>query len=173
MLGTLLGLVSDILPTLAVGAGPLGIVAAVVGRSGGIWIKLAAAALVAVAIAGAAVHYIGLRSDAAKLAVLTPRIAGLEASLGCPARPQHERDLFACIPARDRDSERARAEAIRRNEEAAAKARRALEVRLSGTETELAAANWVIENSAPADDGPLPKVLRDHYARERAKRGVK
>jgi hypothetical protein len=128
---------------------------------------------VAIAVAGATVHYMKLRSDSAALHDLQPRIASLEASLGCPARPESERDLFACIPARDRDAAEARAETIRKNDLAAAQARASLERRNSALEEVLGKANAAIEAAAAADDGPLPKVMLDYWRRERALRGVK
>jgi hypothetical protein len=180
MIELILGAAASTLPTVALGAGPLGLVTAFFARSGGIpavtsfWLKVAAATLLAIAVAGATVHYMKLRADSAALHELQPRIAGLEASLGCPDRPAAaERDLFACIPARDRDAEHARAEAIRQNEGKAAIARAALERTNKALKAELDARDELIEDASAADDGPLPKVLLDAWRRERVKRGVK
>lgn len=152
----------------------LGLATGILARAtGGIWLKVAVGILVAAAVTAASVHYLGLRADSAQLAALIPRISGLESSLGCPDRPKQERDLFNCIPARDRDAAQARAEAIRKNEAAAAIARASLERQAAELQSELDAANDAIEAAAAADDGPVPKVMRDNWRRERARRGVK
>jgi hypothetical protein len=163
-------------PTLAVGAGPLAGILGLVARfkpNAKVWLIIGAVILGIVTVAGASIHYMKLKDAAADWHAVAPKIAALEAALGCPQRPDEERELFACIPARDRDAEHARAEATRKEQEASARALDALQKKHDEVTRDLDAANELIEDATAADDGPLPKVMLDNWRRERARRGVK
>jgi hypothetical protein len=126
-----------------------------------------------IAIAGFTAHYEHLKNAASDLAALQPKIAALAQDLGCDGRDENERDLFACIPARDRDAAEAKAAALRKQQADMALALEFERRRADQNAAELADANAAIERSSAADDGPLPKVMRDNWARERARRGLK
>lgn len=176
MLTALLTLAASWLPTLAIGAGPVGLLLGLLPKlapSWRTWLRIGAVAMAAFAIAGATVHYMKLRGAAAELAELRPKIAALGAALGCQERPPAERDLFTCLPARDRDAALARERAEQQAADALRRAQAELSAKADNLQSELDAANDVIDDAAEVDDGPLPKVMRDNWARERTRRGVK
>jgi hypothetical protein len=128
---------------------------------------------VIIAVVGFTAHYEHLKDKAADFLVLQPKIAALERDLGCDGRDENERELFTCIPARDRDAAEAKAAALRKLQGDMALALEFERRRADQNAAELADANAAIERSSAADDGPLPKVMRDNWARERARRGLK
>lgn len=176
MIAAALALIASWLPTLAVGAGPLGILAGIVSKfapNWRTWLRIGAIIFAVIAIAGAGAHYANLRNAAADLRELQPKIAALEESLGCPSRAEAEQSLFECIPARDRDAAQARATAARAQQEAAARAQDELQRAHDALAHDLEIANAYIDAAESADDGVLPKVMLDNWARQRARMGVK
>jgi hypothetical protein len=137
-------------------------------------ILIAVAVLAAViAIVGFTAHYEHLKNAAAELAELQPKIAALEHDLRCDGRDENERELFACIPARDRDIAAAKAAEIERQQLVYARELDAERKRADENAADLEFANELINSAGAADDGPLPKVMKDNWTRERARRGLK
>lgn len=172
----ILGFLLSWAPTIVAGSGPLALIAGIAAKfmpSFRTYLVLGAIAAGVIAVGAATAHYLHLRSQAAELAELQPKVAGLEQSFGCPSRPAAERDLFACIPARDRDIEAARADEKRKQQEAANAAQADLQQKADALQKELDAAEDAIQDSTAADDGPVPQVMKKAWARERAKRGKK
>lgn len=178
----------SILALLAAGVGHLGLLALAGGPLGlGIaWLGSMAAnktvKLVAIAIGlllligvsvGLTVHIERLEQDRAAFRALSGEVAALQAKYGCPARPAHERDLGACLTARAREAEKARADEVARLARAAAQAQADLAAATAVLDRQSADTEAFIDRAAPGRDGPVPGVLLDTWARERAARGVK
>lgn len=164
------------LPMLAAFTGPAGMVVGLAAKfmpNAKTWLIVGAVVLGIVTVAGAAVHYMKLVDAADDWRAIQPKIAAQEQSLGCPARPAEERDLFACIPARERDAATARADTERKAAQAVADAQTLLQAKAEQLQHDLNAAEDAIADASDADDGPVPKVMRDYWTRERTQRGIK
>jgi hypothetical protein len=130
--------------------------------------------LVAVAlVAGASFYVAHLYQKAEAFDDLSAEHRAIEVRYGCDKRPSiAERELQSCLIARDLDAEKAHRKEIERERDAAAKAQADLDAKALAAARE----QWEEENiinAAPAvDDGPVPKVLLDAWARERKRLGV-
>lgn len=129
--------------------------------------------IVAIAAVAFTVHYERLKRDSEAYKALRGTMTSLETKYGCDQRPEHERDLAACLTARERDAADAAKARVEQLEREAAKARAAQ----AAAETKLVEQSDAVRQflrDAPADDdGPLPKVLLDLWARQRNERGIK
>lgn len=163
---------------LALAGGPVGIVIAWLGNAfGGKSVKLIALGVGLLFLVGATVGITvriqHLERDSAAYKALAADMASLQTEYGCDSRPAHERDLGTCLTAIARDSAKAQAAEImrQRNEAAMEQARR--DVADEQARRDQRAADDAIDQSSPVRDGPVPGVLLDHWARERAARGLK
>lgn len=176
ILAALGGLAASVGP-LALGAGPFGLALAWLGSAFGnrtikVIATVAGIAIAAASIVALTVYLQNLKRDSAAYHSISVQLSSLEARYGCAERPAHEQPLTACLASRDRDNALAQAREIARQrvEAAAAQARQSAE--------EFATQRWLdAEEEAIAaglaHDGPVPGVLLDSWARERAARGVK
>lgn len=129
---------------------------------------LVAAALVA----GAAFYVAHLYNKAAAFDELSAEHDALEVKYGCDKRPSiAERELTACLIAHDLDAEKAQREGIERERDAAAKAQEALDQASYLASEQLHSENAIIYAAPTAEDGAVPKVLLDAWARERKRLG--
>lgn len=158
------------LPMLAAFTGPAGVVAGIAAKfmpNARTWLIGGAIVLGVIAVAGCAVHYMKLVDAADNWHAIEPKIAALEQGYGCPALPPEERDLFACIPARDRDVAEAQRAALQKQQETSARAQNELQKKHDQLAADLAESDRMIDAAIDADDGPLPKVVLDNWARQR------
>jgi hypothetical protein len=163
---------------LALAGGPLGVAIAWAGGfAGSRAVKVAAivaglVVVVAVTV-GLTVHVKNLERDRVAYRALVAEVDALALAYGCPARVAAERALPACLTARDRDAERARAAELARQRREGAQAQTALDRADAATDAASAAEQAAILEAAPADDGPVPRVLLDAWSRKRKERGLK
>ena len=135
--------------------------------------KVIEAVIFAVVIACAVVYVMSLRETAHKYDTLYAQVTGLEQKYGCQQRMASQRQLPACLEAREKDAEIERTAALNKvlasSVNVAAQLDKATTATLSlQTDTDA----WVA--AAPtADDGDLPRVVTDYWERERARRGMK
>jgi len=128
-------------------------------------------AAVAAIITGYVMH---LRYKAQAYDVLSSGHAAIANLYGCPARTNDaERELGACLIARDRDAAEARANKESELRRQAAEA----QAKLEAANAQLEAANkdlsgFIDASAADGGDGPVAPVLRDLYARQRKERGA-
>lgn len=163
-------------PFLAAVGGPLGLALAWFGhtrQSLSSWRGIAIAvgiALCLVTVVFATIWIERLRGDRAAFAVMREEYQSIRAELGCPALG--EPNLKACLAAIEAAKRRAERDEIARQrlQAAAEQARRDLENRraLDALEAERRAA----ARDAIHGDGPVPPVLYNSFARERAERGL-
>lgn len=175
LLASLLALVVHLGP-LAMLGGPVGMGLAWAGSfAGNKTVKLIAIAVGLLILIGVSVgitirieHLEQTEAAYKKLFVAT---SSLEAKYGCASRPVHERDLAACLTARERDIEAARAAKLAEFQRTAAQAQADLDVANAQIAAQSGSLDSFIDQAVPADDGPVPKILLDTWARERAARG--
>lgn len=173
----LAGLVASIGP-LALAGGPIGLGIAWLGSMAAnktvkiIAISAGLLLLVGVSV-GLTIRIQHLEQDSAAYKILLADQASLEQRYGCPGRPVHERDLAACLTARERDVADATAKEIQRQRGEAAQQQARLDLENAQLEAQQREANQAIDADAVHDDGAVPKVLLNTWARERAERGIK
>lgn len=119
------------------------------------------------------VHWQHLERDSAAYKTLSAAHASLEQLYGCPSRPAHERDLAACLTARDRDAEAAIAREIKRQRDHAAAEQARLDREAAEQEAERQASGRAIDLDAANGDGPVPPVLLNAWRRARGIGGAK
>jgi len=152
-----------------------GLASIITGAVGGLWGSyrkyFIAAALIAlvVASASATVWIMHLQERAQLARRLENREFELQVDMGCG----DEKDVLVCFERQQKQIAEAHAAKLKEQQDTAARERGILQEQLDQTQADLAA--WEAEiDAAPAkDDGPLPKVMKDAWARERAKRGLK
>jgi hypothetical protein len=130
--------------------------------------------LLAVAIvAGASLYVAHLYQKAEAFDDLSAEHNALELKYGCDKRPSiAERELRSCLIARDLDGEKARREEIEHQRDEAAKAQAELDAQTLAAERQQWSENEILSATPAADDGRVPKVLLDAWARERRRLGV-
>lgn len=139
----------------------------------GLSIKLIAYAVAAAIVAAAALYVAHLYNKAGDFDVLSAEVSALEVKYGCDKRPALiERKLGRCLIARDFDAEKAHREEIERQRDEAAKAQAKLDADNAAAEKQQQSENEILTLAPAADDGPVPKVLLDAWARERRRLGV-
>jgi hypothetical protein len=132
-------------------------------------IYLIAAALVA----GASLYVAHLYHKAGLLDDLAAERRAIEVKYGCDKRPKiAERDLTACLVARDLDGEKAHLAEIERQRNEAARAQAKLDAETLAAEKRAWNENAILNATPAADDGPVPKVLLDAWQRERRRLGA-
>jgi hypothetical protein len=175
MLAILVAAVSSLGP-LALAGGPLGIALAwggsfVANKTVKI-VAICAGLLLLISVSvGLTIHIKNLEADRAAYKLLKAEHESLEAYYGCPLRAEHERDLGACLTARERDVEKARAEKLAELQRQAAQAQADLADATAKNEQLSGALDDFINSRAAGGDGPVPQVLKDYWAHERAERG--
>lgn len=136
-------------------------------------IKVIAYLIATAVIAGTSLYVANLYQKAGAFDVLSAEVAALEAKYGCDKRPALiERKLGRCLIARDFDAEKAHREEVERQREDAARAQAELDARQRTVEQLLSGENEILTSAPASEDGPVPKVLRDAWARERKRLGV-
>lgn len=180
MLGTALtflaGLVGSVGP-FALAGGPLGLAVAWLGSTfankTAKWIAIAGGLLLLVAASvGVTVYIEHLKRDREAYLDLVARYSGTAKVYGCDRRANvAEHDLITCLTARNAEAEKARADRIADLQEQAAKAQADLAVAAGKLDAANAALGTFIDQAARGGDGPVPKVLRDLWARQRKERG--
>lgn len=139
----------------------------------GLSIKAIAYAVVLAIVIGASLYVAHLYNKAGDFDVLSAEVSALEVKYGCDKRPALiERKLGRCLIARDFDAEKAHREEIERQREDAARAQAELDARQRAVEQLLSGENEILTSAPASEDGPVPKVLRDAWARERRRLGV-
>ncbi len=180
MIPFLLGLAAFV-PHIAIGGGATALVSGLVSKFAPVsWSKVKFYAwLVAVVAAIAAVvaltvWFMTLKSDAEAYRVEHKKVLALENHYDCIFRDNvAEHDLWACLPARDRDVADAHAKALQEQQDTAAHEQNVLQGQVAKLQQDLQQTDSEIDAESAADDGPLPKTLTNAWARERAKRGQK
>lgn len=162
---------------LALAGGPVGVVIAWLGARFGtgsakVIAILVGLAVLVIATAAVTVHLQHLKRDADLYVAIAARDASLEARLGCPHRPAHERDLAACMTAVERDAAEAKRIEIEQQRREAALAQAAADLAALVARKSQDDEDAAIETDA-AGDGSVPAVLLHSWARARAARGVK
>lgn len=136
-------------------------------------IKIIAYLVAAAAVAGLSLYLATLYQKAGNFDLLSAEHRALEVKYGCDRRPSvAERDLPACLIARDLDAEKAHREEIERQRNEAAKAQAKLDADKLAAERAQNQETAILKAAPAADDGPVPKVLLDAWARERKRLGV-
>ncbi|MDQ2080462.1 hypothetical protein RA307_09745 [Xanthobacteraceae bacterium Astr-EGSB] len=163
---------------LALAGGPLGVAIAWAGGLAGnrtvkVLAIVAGLVLVVAVTVGLTVHVQHLERDRVAYRMLAAEVDALAAAYGCPARAPAERALPACLTARERDAASARADELARQRREAAQAQAVLDRADAAADAASAAEQAAILEAAPADDGPVPRVLLDAWARKRKERGLK
>lgn len=139
----------------------------------GLSIKGIAYAVVLAIVIGASLYVAHLYDKAGDFDVLSAEVSALEVKYGCDKRPiTAERELQACLVARELDAEKAHREEIARQRDEAAKAQEKLDKDNAAAEKRQQSEAAILSAAPAADDGPVPKVLRDAWARERRRLGV-
>jgi hypothetical protein len=130
--------------------------------------------LIACAIVTAvAVYATRLYDKAAAFDELSAEHTALEQKYGCDKRPSvAERDLAPCLIAISLDGEKAQAAELEKQRAAAAKAQADLDHASDLTASQLFSETTMINAAPPSDDGFVPKIMRDAWARERKRQGV-
>lgn len=127
---------------------------------------------VAVIAAALAIWIMHLRERSAAYGVLLEQHRALEAKYGCVKRPPNERDLAACLSAREAEAARAAQAEIQRQRDEAAKAQADLDAAAAKAADDTRATDDFIDHAAVTEDGAVPKVLLDTWARARKARGA-
>lgn len=136
-------------------------------------IKIIAYLVAAAAVAGLSLYVANLYQKAGAFDVLSAEHRALAVKYGCDRRPNvAERDLPACLIARDLDAEKAHREEIERQRNEAARAQAKLDADKLAAERAQNRETAILKAAPAADDGPVPKVLLDAWARERKRLGV-
>lgn len=163
---------------LGAAGGPAGIVIAYLGSKLGKasvkWIVIAVGLLVAAAaLTGFVVHYQHLERDRAAYEALLAEVDGVRAKYGCQqeANPA-DRGLAACINAKTAQAASARAATLAHQATVAAQAEADLSAQTAKVDATQRALSGFITGNAK-EDGRLPRIVLDYWARERAERGVK
>ncbi len=139
---------------------------------GGTRARLIGIAAVVVVAAGLTAWVMQLRTRATAYGVLQRQHIALARKYGCADRAPAERDLASCLMARDLDAARAQRAAIERQRTEAARAQAELDRLTAVAEAQARATDAFIDGAAIEVDGPVPKILRDTWARERKARGL-
>jgi hypothetical protein len=135
--------------------------------------RLIAYLIAAALVAGASLYVAHLYHKAGLLDGLSAERRALEVKYGCDKRPSiAERSLPACLVARDLDGEKAHLAEIERQRSEATKAQAKLDAETLATEKRAWSENAILNATSAADDGPVPKVLLDAWARERRRLGA-
>ena len=135
--------------------------------------RLILALAIAAAAAAVALWISNLQATAEAYTALRAAVTSLEQQYGCDDRPEHERDLAACLAARDRAVAEAQRDALDRQREAAARAQAALDREWAKAQQQAEEDEKNIRAAGADEDGPGPKVLLDSWSRARKERGLK
>jgi hypothetical protein len=114
-----------------------------------------------------------LERDSAAYKLLQADVGSLQQHYGCPARPEYEQSLAACLTARERDAAAAQAAEIERQRNEAARQQAELDRENATLEAQQNLADQAIDAAPKGEDGPVPSVLLDAWTRERNERGSK
>jgi hypothetical protein len=178
MLATLAAIVASVGP-LALFGGPLGLAIAWVGstlKSGAAkWIVIGLGLLLLVGVSvGLTVYVERLKQDRAAYILLLAKTTALEKARGCDLRENAaERDLATCLTAIERDAQAARSAKLAEFNRRAAQAQADLNAANTALAVATGALDQFIDTSAQTGDGPVPKVMRDLWGRQRSERGQK
>ncbi len=176
---TLLGLSGAGSTLLALAGGPAGLALAWLGssfKSGAAkWIAIAVGLVLLIGTTIAVTVWIeNLKSDRLAYRALKADVVSLARHYGCDVRiDPHERALSACLTARERDAADAAAAKLKDMQLQAAQAQAALDASNEQLREASRGNRAAIAQDAIAGDGPVPPVLSNSWARERAARGVK
>jgi hypothetical protein len=130
-------------------------------------------AIVAAIVTALSFYIAGLQSTADAFAALSVEHESLEARYGCDERPiVAERELAACLVARELDAEKAAAAKLAAQTKAAREASDELGKATDLNWTQLIGEYGAIQSAPKSDDGRVPKVLLDAWARQRRLMGV-
>lgn len=178
MVFSLLAGVAGSIGPLALAGGPIGIGLAWLGSvAANKTVKIVAISFGLLLLIGTtaaiAVHWQHLERDSAAYKTLSERDTSLEQLYGCPDRPVHERDLAACLVARDRDASAAVAIEIGRQLAVAAREQADLDRTMAGLEQRQREEQARIDADALKGDGPVGDVLLNGWRRGRAAKGLK
>lgn len=136
-------------------------------------IRLAGWLLFAAAMAAAVALVMHWRSQAAKYDDLLAQHGAIASRYGCNHRVEAERDLSACLIAREQDALEARQVALERQREESAKAQAALDREMAKAADAARDMDEFISRAAANGDGPVPRVLLETWARRRDARGIR
>lgn len=106
-------------------------------------------------------------------AAVAQRLENREFQLAVDMKCGDEKDVLVCFERQQKEIAEAHEDALKKQRDAAASERGALLEQLDQTQADLAAYEADVDAAPAKDDGPLPKVMTDAWARERAKRGVR
>jgi hypothetical protein len=141
--------------------GPIGAALAKVN----VFLRIAAYVLAVLGLVAYGFWFSSLLATEAQYKSLNGKVLALEDSLGCLARKdQAERDLFACVPAQQRDAETEKETAVEQQRQAGLQASEDLSNQLAAAQAQVSDLQ-VWREQHKSEDGPLPQNLLDYYAK--------
>jgi len=105
--------------------------------------------------------------------VVAERLENREFELSVDMGCGDEKDVLVCFSKQKAAVAEAHENALKDQQEASAREQGVLKQKISKLQADLAESDAEIDSASDKDDGPLPKVLIDAWARERARRGAK
>jgi hypothetical protein len=162
----------------ALAGGPIGMAVAWLGdRFASGTVRLVAiligALIVIVSIVAVTVHLHNIKRDADAYRDLSAQVASIGDRYSCGDRPAHERPLPACLAAIEAENAQARATEIGRQRAMAIAEYQRQAAEDAALRAQIEAEEAAIAGASAGDDGAVPQVLLDSWARERKARGVK
>jgi hypothetical protein len=134
-----------------------------------VYFILAGLAGLVAAVAGVTLWITDLQHKAEAYAALRAEVATLTADMGCAA----DEGALVCFQRQRREIAEAHMKVLSAQADAAARERGAMQASIDKLQSDLAQTDAEIDADVDADDGPLPKILTNAWARERLKRGAK